>query len=609
MFETPGQSMHHVIRKQIFDVTIRQDSHAHAIQERLQRIHKDRLAEIIDEALSSVAGDGEVIRLDRIDVELGAISLANLEEQLVRRTRGELGKVLRGAIADLQAKAGVQGLARIQRVEESRLARVRVFLETGSLPWWVPETESLELEDLLLQLTEIVPTDVACMLRAVLTPAVARRIVKQFSPAMRERLVAVLVPSSATQIQGAIADWGRLLKKVDEVFTTAMGGSSEASTLSGLVYEAVLIYLGEQKGAEANAESLCAHLATHFFVRDGHTERSTFETLAAIAQQVLLEDSPVRVWFAQAKRPGVAANPLARAGSMALGPWKSSQAIGVSHPSSTVESVSHEVRSNEIEAAPSPEHGSNKASVETQGTGRPGGQPRASEIQSPGEPTFIDAAPRTERAERAPEQRPIHPESGEKGLKMAFGFQEETMYSGEESSEQVTDRLDRDQTYYIENAGLVILWPYLTRFFRNIGLLKDKAFSLEATREKAVLVLQHLATGQAAWPEHRLLLNKLLCGWPPSEPVAKAVDLREADVKAANELLTAIIGHWQALKRTSVDGLRRAFLQREGRITRQENGWQLKVQRVSYDVLLDRLPWGIGLVLLPWMQSPVFVEW
>ena len=111
------------------------------------------------------------------------------------------------------------------------------------------------------------------------------------------------------------------------------------------------------------------------------------------------------------------------------------------------------------------------------------------------------------------------------------------------------------------------------------------------------------------WPEHQLFLNKLLCGVPPFEPVANTLDLTEAERLESLELLTSVTTHWRALKNTSTEGLRTSFLQREGHVIEQFDGWRLKVARVGYDVLLDQLPWGLGLVCLPWMKFPLFVEW
>lgn len=75
------------------------------------------------------------------------------------------------------------------------------------------------------------------------------------------------------------------------------------------------------------------------------------------------------------------------------------------------------------------------------------------------------------------------------------------------------------------------------------------------------------------------------------------------------ELLQAAIGHWSVLKNTSVDGLRETFLQRNGKISRVEKGWKLQVERKTVDVLLAKLPWGLGIIKLPWMNDMMFVEW
>ena len=79
-------------------------------------------------------------------------------------------------------------------------------------------------------------------------------------------------------------------------------------------------------------------------------------------------------------------------------------------------------------------------------------------------------------------------------------------------------------------------------------------------------------------------------------------------------LLQAVIAHWTALGATSVAGLRESFLQREGRLVllspdEQPAAWQLQVQARSFDMLLDRLPWSIALIKLPWMERALHVQW
>lgn len=162
---------------------------------------------------------------------------------------------------------------------------------------------------------------------------------------------------------------------------------------------------------------------------------------------------------------------------------------------------------------------------------------------------------------------------------------------------------------YLENAGLVLLWPFLPRYFQATGVVQDRRFVSLASQERAILLLHFLTHGSAEAAEPLLTLNKLLCGWPLAEPIAKAIEISATEESESAALLAAATAHWKALKGTSPDGFRRAFLRREGRLSHQENGWRLLLTRVAYDVLLDSLPWAIALVMLPWMAEPLAVEW
>ncbi|MGB1243487.1 MAG: contractile injection system tape measure protein, partial [Chitinophagales bacterium] len=71
-----------------------------------------------------------------------------------------------------------------------------------------------------------------------------------------------------------------------------------------------------------------------------------------------------------------------------------------------------------------------------------------------------------------------------------------------------------EQTVYVQNAGLVLIYPFLSRYFNYLGMLKENKFKDEETAHRGVLLLQFLATGFSESPEHELVLNKLLCGLP-----------------------------------------------------------------------------------------------
>lgn len=160
---------------------------------------------------------------------------------------------------------------------------------------------------------------------------------------------------------------------------------------------------------------------------------------------------------------------------------------------------------------------------------------------------------------------------------------------------------------YLHNAGLVLLHPFLPRFFEALGIASDETL---VQPERALCLLHFLATGQRAAPEYELLLPKLLCDVPLEMPVESMIELTVAEEDEAAALLDAVVRHWEALRDTSADSLRGTFLTRHGKLSQRDDGdYLLQVEKQSFDILLDQLPWGIGIVKLPWMRKMLWVEW
>lgn len=166
-----------------------------------------------------------------------------------------------------------------------------------------------------------------------------------------------------------------------------------------------------------------------------------------------------------------------------------------------------------------------------------------------------------------------------------------------------------DTAWYITDAGIVLLSPFLPAFFETLGLTRQQAFAGIAQQETAVLWLHYLCTGSKDCSEDGTLLLKLLCGLPPDHPVPQHLHIPAAQKKEAEQLLKAVIEHWSVLKKTSPDGLRQGFLQRTGKLTDKVGQWHLIVERQAQDILFDRLPWGFSVIKYPWMPEMLIVEW
>ena len=167
---------------------------------------------------------------------------------------------------------------------------------------------------------------------------------------------------------------------------------------------------------------------------------------------------------------------------------------------------------------------------------------------------------------------------------------------------------DADELF-IQNSGLVILWPFLNSFFEQLGLMEEKQFKKNTAVQRAVGLLQYLVTEDSSPPEYLLPINKVLCGMDPIAVFDFGLPVTPDETEECRKLLSAVIAHVPILKDMSLSGLRGTFLLRKGMLGTRDGAWLLRVERESYDVVLDRLPWSLDWIKLPWMAVALRVEW
>jgi len=161
----------------------------------------------------------------------------------------------------------------------------------------------------------------------------------------------------------------------------------------------------------------------------------------------------------------------------------------------------------------------------------------------------------------------------------------------------------------IDNAGLVLFWPFLLRFFENLKLLEDKNFIDESAKYKAICALQYLCNPyESELFEGQLSLPKILCGVPLSEPVPP-IFLTEEEKEIADGLLKAAMQQGPHWKNLSIAGFRASYLNRQASFRIRDDHWLLQVQKETYDITLQKLQWSIQVVKLPWMERALMVEW
>lgn len=184
-----------------------------------------------------------------------------------------------------------------------------------------------------------------------------------------------------------------------------------------------------------------------------------------------------------------------------------------------------------------------------------------------------------------------------------------TQKNSSPTSPAAADRTPWSTELPLNNAGQVLVAPFLPRLFEMLKLTEAGKFLHFQAAERAVHLLQYIVNEQTNAPEYELTLNKVLCGIPTEAPISAGIDITQFERDTIQQMLTSIIAHWKILGSTSVTGLRTTFLQRQAWLRLGEEGWQLQVHPGPFDMLLDHLPWSIALLKTSWMDQPLHVNW
>ena len=169
---------------------------------------------------------------------------------------------------------------------------------------------------------------------------------------------------------------------------------------------------------------------------------------------------------------------------------------------------------------------------------------------------------------------------------------------------------ENEEGIYISNAGLILLHPFLQPFFAELGLLTDKnQFISIAAQHKATVLLYYLQTNNEDYKEWEMALNKIICGMRYDELIPDGIIITASEKEESRSLLQSVVSYWEALKGASIESMQNTFFMREGKIMWKDENWLIQIERTGFDILIEKLPWGITTIKLPWLQHIIFTEW
>ena len=164
--------------------------------------------------------------------------------------------------------------------------------------------------------------------------------------------------------------------------------------------------------------------------------------------------------------------------------------------------------------------------------------------------------------------------------------------------------------YSTDVAGIVLIHPFLANYFRQVKLLdeNDQFISLEK-QIHAVHLLRYLTGKKERHHSHLLNVEKIICGLSPTFPIPMKYNISENEKKEAQDMYAAIKQYWKSISKTSIEGIQTSFIHRKGIITFEEPYWLIRVEGSTLDILMDDLPWEMSMLVFPWMDRNILIEW
>ncbi|EJL64878.1 contractile injection system tape measure protein [Flavobacterium sp. CF136] len=161
---------------------------------------------------------------------------------------------------------------------------------------------------------------------------------------------------------------------------------------------------------------------------------------------------------------------------------------------------------------------------------------------------------------------------------------------------------------YLDNAGLVLIHPFLKSLFDNCKLLnKDNTIN---NPEVATHLLHYIATGKEQDYENAMTFEKFLCNIPIAQPIERNIVLSEEMKKEGEAMLQAVLSNWDVMKTSSAELLQNEFLQRPGKLNINGNeSPTIIIERKTQDILLDKLSWNLSIIKLAWKKRIIYVNW
>ena len=576
----------HIIKRLTFRLSFPTRAQAVQLEHEVIDIYQRRIEQLLDECLSKLTGPGTDYQIDKLELDLGRIKPENLQSEMPLRFAEQLRK---------NTDNGRIRAAGIISEREKQLTLFRRFIETGRLPWWAGRVDKQALEQLLDKLCVNSPKEIRGIVQGILNDGVKiRRLVNQLSDDCLSRITALYLSGRDVELiillfrdtEALIAELDRQ-DKVRGIHTSRQSSAVDTEFRETQYGEAGT----SSAGTDRQNRNRRVHTPRRLSAIDTHPGRIKLrEHYWRTVLFILVYGSS-----GEFSTGTLLQETLVSLTSNNIDAYRRL----LDRVADAAESLAHRQHRFDTDVPDLIEQFISAATPEAEGSA-------AIQASKPPPAEYAVVA----ETEKVVSLAAKIMRGNERFLmkdtqKISVRAQEAEKAEPNSAQDTFTDT-DED---YIHNAGLVILWPYLAGLFLNLGLADENNFIDADAAERAALLLQYLVEPDTEMPESLLSLNKLLCGLELNRPIPAEFTPTKREGSECGALLGAVRHHWDVLQNMSDERVRSDFLQRQGILRPCAGNWQLQVEHQAHDILMQKLPWPIGVIKLPWMDFALLVHW
>ena len=169
----------HIIKRQTISIGMAKSNSVGTLQDTIKQIYYDKIVPKLDILFSDLVPKETIVRIDKLDVDLGIIDKERIEQQIIERTLDNFERQLK---EKLKFDAATENDVTIISLRRSVADEFIYFLEHGYFSWRRQSSEISVLEKALMEENAIVPEAINNLKKIIeKNPSVRDRLIFQFS--------------------------------------------------------------------------------------------------------------------------------------------------------------------------------------------------------------------------------------------------------------------------------------------------------------------------------------------------------------------------------------------------------------------------------------------